>query len=296
MILWVLYARHVPRRAQWLLHVWFVLVGVSVLTTYQHHVIDIPTGALLGFFCLWLWPDRGASPWRGVRAHPRAAPARARRAAMRPARSCLSLRRCFSGRAAGWLLWPAVSLALVAANYAFFGAGRIPEGRRRPHEFCRARSAGALSRRRLAQFARLDAQRPGAGRRSRRGCARPYSRPAMSPPNSRRSSTSAPSCRCTHGEVGWRAFPMLDLVTPDRRRTCAGGSDNRAGARRRSGAGVLRARLFAQRRGGRGLAAHHRSCGQVPGCDRGGPPRAPADRARATTPWRRSRKRPRPRT
>jgi len=34
------------------------LIGVSVLTTWQHHFIDLPTGALLGFFCLWLWEDR----------------------------------------------------------------------------------------------------------------------------------------------------------------------------------------------------------------------------------------------
>ena len=61
-ILWVLYARHVPRWASWLLHPWFALVGVSVLTTYQHHFIDIPTGALLGLFCLWAWPDQGPSP------------------------------------------------------------------------------------------------------------------------------------------------------------------------------------------------------------------------------------------
>ena len=57
-----LYASHVPRWAQWPLHPWFALVGASVLTTYQHHFFDIPTGALLGVFCLWLWPDRGESP------------------------------------------------------------------------------------------------------------------------------------------------------------------------------------------------------------------------------------------
>ena len=61
-ILWVLYARHVPRWALWPLQLWFALLGVSVLTTYQHHFIDIPTGALLGFLCLWLWPDSGAEP------------------------------------------------------------------------------------------------------------------------------------------------------------------------------------------------------------------------------------------
>ena len=75
-ILWVLYARHLPHWALWLLHPWFLLVGVSVLTTYQHHVIDIPTGALLGFFCLWLWPDRGPSPVSVFAFTERSAPAR----------------------------------------------------------------------------------------------------------------------------------------------------------------------------------------------------------------------------
>ena len=61
-ILWDLYARHLPRAARALLHVWFAIVGVSVLTTYQHHFIDIPTGALLGAVCLWLWPEQAKSP------------------------------------------------------------------------------------------------------------------------------------------------------------------------------------------------------------------------------------------
>src|SRR5688572_14103812 len=51
-ILWRLYATHLPRLAQWPLHIWFTLIGASVLTTYQHHFFDIPTGAMLGLFCL----------------------------------------------------------------------------------------------------------------------------------------------------------------------------------------------------------------------------------------------------
>lgn len=43
-ILWHLYARHAPSRARPALHVWFALIGLSVLTTYQHHVFDVPTG------------------------------------------------------------------------------------------------------------------------------------------------------------------------------------------------------------------------------------------------------------
>lgn len=38
-------------------HFWCVLIAASVLTTFQHHFLDMPTGALLGLFALWLVPD-----------------------------------------------------------------------------------------------------------------------------------------------------------------------------------------------------------------------------------------------
>jgi hypothetical protein len=122
-ILWRLYAKHLPRLVQWPLHIWFTLVGASVLTTYQHHFFDIPTGALLGVFCIWLWPESGKSPLAT------AALTADRR------RLVLALRYLIGGglmaalalwiRGAGlWLLWPAMSVLLVAANYAALG----PEG------------------------------------------------------------------------------------------------------------------------------------------------------------------------
>ena len=122
-ILWRLYAAHLPRLAQWPAHIWFALVGASVLTTYQHHFFDVPTGALLGLSCMWLWPERGRSPLA------MAAVATDRRRLVLAARylsggvlaAALALR---IGGAGLWLLWPAVSLVLVAANYAVFG----PEG------------------------------------------------------------------------------------------------------------------------------------------------------------------------
>jgi protein-tyrosine phosphatase len=121
-ILWVLYARHAPRALLWPLHVWFTLIGASVLTTWQHHFIDIPTGALLGLFCLWLWPDDGGRfAWR---------PESWRRAivyalgATAFAVSALAL-----GGAALWLSWPAVSLCLVAAAYAGLGPAAFQKGR-----------------------------------------------------------------------------------------------------------------------------------------------------------------------
>ena len=120
-ILWPFYAKHVPRVARWPLHCWFALVGASVLTTYQHHFFDVPTGACLGLLCLWLWPEQGTSPLTTlVIATDRK---RVTIAAWYLVGAILIGALGVWIRGSGlWLLWPAVSLALVAANYALFGA------------------------------------------------------------------------------------------------------------------------------------------------------------------------------
>lgn len=120
-ILWMRFARHAKQGWRWLLHGWFALIGVSVLTTYQHHFIDIPTGLLAGWLCVWMWPEGAAPPWRSA-AWARD-PVRWRLAWRYAAgsASCVALAWSLRG-AALWLLWPAVSLLLVAANYALLGA------------------------------------------------------------------------------------------------------------------------------------------------------------------------------
>jgi protein-tyrosine phosphatase len=40
------------------LHTWFFAIGASVLLVYQHHFIDVWTGALAGVACLYFIPDR----------------------------------------------------------------------------------------------------------------------------------------------------------------------------------------------------------------------------------------------
>jgi hypothetical protein len=122
-ILWERHAKHLPRQAQWLLHAWFALVAVSVLTTYQHHFVDVPTGALLGVSCMWLWPEQRRSPLAP------AALVRDRRRLVLASRyligaGAFAASAVWVGGAGLWLLWPAWSLVLVAANYAFVG----PEG------------------------------------------------------------------------------------------------------------------------------------------------------------------------
>lgn len=105
-------------------HGWCLLIGASVLTTWQHHFIDIPTGALLGFFALWLFPAQGELPFAGSHL---TADGKARRLALYYA---LGAALALTGAAAGaffsalalLLLWPSLALAIVAFAYAGAGA------------------------------------------------------------------------------------------------------------------------------------------------------------------------------
>lgn len=133
-ILWVLYAQHLRGRWRWLLHAWFTLIGISVLTTYQHHFFDVPTGLLLGWLCVWAWPEHRASPLS--QGHITSDPRR-RMLAVRYALGAGLCALVASGLGGGWLWlwWPAVSLLLVAAAYLALGPEGLqknPDGRFSP--------------------------------------------------------------------------------------------------------------------------------------------------------------------
>jgi protein-tyrosine phosphatase/membrane-associated phospholipid phosphatase len=121
-VIWVMFARHTRGMLlRGLLHGWMALIGLSVLTTWQHHFIDVPTGALAGLLCVWLWPVEGHSPLQQLRL---AREAQRWRLALRyglGSAVCAALAVNLGG-AWLWLLWPCVSLLLVAMNYALFGA------------------------------------------------------------------------------------------------------------------------------------------------------------------------------
>lgn len=128
MILWTCYARHVRGMGRRLLHGWFALIGISVLTTYQHHFIDVWTGAAVGVLCLYLLPG---APWtlRFGRAQPAVTPvdedlARRRKLARRYAQACVvflllavAAARADKVTATLLLCWPAFALAMVALAY-----------------------------------------------------------------------------------------------------------------------------------------------------------------------------------
>lgn len=119
-ILWVCYQRHVQGFGRWLLHIWMGLIGLSVLTTWQHHFIDLPTGALLGWLCIWLWPHTHLSP---LRLWHLSHLARRQQLALAYALGSLGLTGLgFTLGGAGlWLCWPAVSCLLVSLNYLAVG-------------------------------------------------------------------------------------------------------------------------------------------------------------------------------
>jgi hypothetical protein len=212
-ILWILYARVVPRRALWFLHLWMLLVGVSVLTTYQHHFIDIPTGVLLGFLCLWLWPDRGPAPLSGIRWTDD------RRRAILAGRygaGALGIATLgwWIGGTGLWLFWPAWSLVMVAANYAAIGADGFQKG-----------AVGRIS---LASRVLLAPYLVGVWINSRMWTRRS---PAPVMIADRVALGRLPDCMTAAGfssvidlcaelpghcrSTRWLAFPMLDLVKPE---------------------------------------------------------------------------------
>ncbi len=122
MVLWVRYAAHTPKGLlRWLLHLWFGLIGLSVLTTYQHHFIDLPTGVLVGWLCIWLWPLDRPSPLANLRWQPQA---KGRRLAFYYALGGVALGALgvSVGGLGWWLTWPATALCLVALNYLLVGA------------------------------------------------------------------------------------------------------------------------------------------------------------------------------
>lgn len=123
-VLWDFYRRLLRGAWRWVLHGWSALIAVSVLTTYQHHFIDVPTGMLVGAFCLWLWPLQGDVPWLASRPyrdrrHARLAMAYAAGAVLL-AWLALALGSSWS-RAAWWLMWPAAACLLVALGYGGWG-------------------------------------------------------------------------------------------------------------------------------------------------------------------------------
>lgn len=125
--LWAIYGPLLLGWKRQLLAFWYLLIALSTLLCWQHHVIDVITGQLLGLLCLHLFPDA-----------PRKRPHLDQQRSIN-ARSDVALRYGMAstvlliGTAWAWptsvlLLWPALALALVAIAYAGAGPGFLGKG------------------------------------------------------------------------------------------------------------------------------------------------------------------------
>lgn len=116
-IVWMRFAQRTEGFLRVLADAWALLIGVSVLTTYQHHFIDVPTGAAVGLMCLWLWPDEGRSPLRSLINPP--AERQLRLAAYYLGGALITaLGSLRIGGSALWGLWISLALFLTAAVYS----------------------------------------------------------------------------------------------------------------------------------------------------------------------------------
>jgi protein-tyrosine phosphatase/membrane-associated phospholipid phosphatase len=115
-LLWVVYSRHTRGIVRVAVRAWFLLIALSTVLTYQHHVIDVISGIGLGIFCLHVIPvTRSEEPCRrnctvGWRYAAGAAAAVALGYGLRP-----------WGLVLWW--WPGATLVVMAAAYGGTGTG-----------------------------------------------------------------------------------------------------------------------------------------------------------------------------
>lgn len=109
------YARHVRGVLRHASNVWFILIALSAVLTYQHHVMDVVGGFALGAYCLYfiresslrlpVSENRRVGAYYGVGA------------------TILMLLVVVFWPWGAFLIWPATALAIAAAAYFGLGPG-----------------------------------------------------------------------------------------------------------------------------------------------------------------------------
>jgi protein-tyrosine phosphatase len=110
-----LYARNLRGLVRWALLAWFVLIGLSPLLTYQHHVIDIIGGFALAGYCFYFFRELAAR--LAVTKNPQIGAYYAATALI------LSAIMIFLWPTGVLLLWPIIALIIVALAYVGLGPG-----------------------------------------------------------------------------------------------------------------------------------------------------------------------------
>lgn len=117
-LLWLRFRAHTPKQWRWLLHGWSVLILISVLTTWQHHFIDLITGFAVGLLISYLLPINTRWQW-----HYTGSPRSFKMSKNYGIGSLICFALAFSIQGAAWfLLWPATALLLITLGYLGAGA------------------------------------------------------------------------------------------------------------------------------------------------------------------------------
>lgn len=205
-LVWVFYGAHLSGRLRLLTKLWFILIGASTLLVWQHHLIDVAGGFLMGWAIAALIPD----PRRHESRNP------SRRLALRygaGAAVCAALACVWFG-----FLWPAVSLAIVGLAYAT-GRARLlgkENGTLSPSaEWCLLPvrlAAGFLQRRWLKRLPAWHEISPGVLTGRRLSAAEAATLAAQGPLAvlDLTAESNAPAVFREHTE--YRNLPLLDLV------------------------------------------------------------------------------------
>lgn len=108
------YARRTRGLLRLASNTWFILVALSAVLTYQHHIMDVVGGFALGAYCLYFFPDSILGRERTVNN---------RTVAAYYLMGALGLAALglFWWPWGALLLWPTVALAIMA--FAYFGVG-----------------------------------------------------------------------------------------------------------------------------------------------------------------------------
>jgi membrane-associated phospholipid phosphatase len=57
LVFWEVIRARTPRVMTWFVDIWFVLIALSTLTVYQHHVVDLIGGFVCGYLALRIFPN-----------------------------------------------------------------------------------------------------------------------------------------------------------------------------------------------------------------------------------------------
>ncbi|MBS0850055.1 phosphatase PAP2/dual specificity phosphatase family protein [Citrobacter sp. JGM124] len=114
-LLWLRFRHHLGKEARLLSGAWFLLIAVSVLTTWQHHFIDVVSGIVVGVLISYAIPVENRWRWKRPSEYAVRLAAKYCAGGIVCLLAGLWIHHCFA------LLWSAVALLMVAAGYAGLG-------------------------------------------------------------------------------------------------------------------------------------------------------------------------------